>query len=111
MSHLLQPRAVSLKAGMSASALTLVTLMFPTVVLGQGTAQARNAPAPAWSKGILPNSPESYYNAIECGKPSATTKSATWQVDTRRAGRVSGAARADIRKSCILERLLQPGDV
>jgi hypothetical protein len=31
-------------------------------------AQARPAPAPAWSKGILPISPESYYNAIECGK-------------------------------------------
>jgi hypothetical protein len=31
-------------------------------------AQARPAPTPAWSKGILPISPESYYNAIECGK-------------------------------------------
>lgn len=31
-------------------------------------AQARPAPAPAWTKGILPISPESYYNAIECGK-------------------------------------------
>ena len=31
-------------------------------------AQARPAPTPAWNKGILPISPESYYNAIECGK-------------------------------------------
>jgi len=31
-------------------------------------AQARPAPTPAWTKGILPISPESYYNAIECGK-------------------------------------------
>jgi hypothetical protein len=30
--------------------------------------QARPAGPPAWSKGILPISPESYYNAIECGK-------------------------------------------
>lgn len=30
--------------------------------------QVRTAPTPAWSKGILPISPESYYNAIECGK-------------------------------------------
>ncbi len=31
-------------------------------------AEARPAPTPAWNKGILPISPESYYNAIECGK-------------------------------------------
>jgi hypothetical protein len=43
-------------------------LTCPAVVLGQITAQARNAPTPPWSKGILPISPESYYNAIECGK-------------------------------------------
>jgi hypothetical protein len=38
--------------------------------LAQITAQARPAPppAPAWNKGILPISQESYYNAIECGK-------------------------------------------
>jgi hypothetical protein len=30
--------------------------------------QARAPGWPAWSKGILPISPESYYNAIECGK-------------------------------------------
>jgi len=39
-----------------------------TSVLAQIKAQARSAPSPAWSKGILPISQESYYNAIECGK-------------------------------------------
>jgi hypothetical protein len=34
----------------------------------QITAQARSGPGPAWTKGILPISPETYYNAIECGK-------------------------------------------
>ena len=31
-------------------------------------AVARSAPAPPWSKGILPISAESYWNAVECGK-------------------------------------------
>ena len=31
-------------------------------------AQARSAPTPAWDKGILPISAESYWNAVECGK-------------------------------------------
>jgi len=30
--------------------------------------QARTAAAPAWTKGVLPISPESYWNAVECGK-------------------------------------------
>ena len=37
-------------------------------VFAQITAQARPAPTPPWNKGIQPISPESYYNAIECGK-------------------------------------------
>ena len=37
-------------------------------VRAQIKAQARPAPTPPWTKGILPISPESYYNAIECGK-------------------------------------------
>lgn len=32
----------------------------------KGTVRAN--PTPAWGKGILPLTPESYYNAIECGK-------------------------------------------
>lgn len=31
-------------------------------------AQARPNPTPAWGKGIVPLTPEGYYNAIECGK-------------------------------------------
>lgn len=31
-------------------------------------ARARSAPTPAWATGIRPITPESYYNAIECGK-------------------------------------------
>src|SRR4051794_10213783 len=34
----------------------------------QVKAQARTGGAPPWRKGIVPISPESYYNAIECGK-------------------------------------------
>jgi hypothetical protein len=51
----------------------LAFLMFAGDAGAQGAvmqvkAQARPAGTPAWSKGILPISPESYYNAIECGK-------------------------------------------
>lgn len=34
-------------------------------------ATGRPNPTPAWGKGILPLTPESYYNAIECGKQEA----------------------------------------
>ena len=47
-------------------------LMYPALASAQITAQARNAPTPPWNKGILPISPESYYNAIECGKQRGT---------------------------------------
>ncbi len=30
--------------------------------------QARAAATPAWNKGVLPINPESYWNAVECGK-------------------------------------------
>jgi len=33
---------------------------------------------PAWEKGILPISPESYYNAIECGKQGANPACVFW---------------------------------
>lgn len=36
------------------------------------TAQVRPNPTPAWGKGILPLTPESYYNAIECGKQAVS---------------------------------------
>ena len=35
----------------------------------KGTVRAN--PTPAWGKGIVPLTPESYYNAIECGKQDA----------------------------------------
>jgi hypothetical protein len=40
----------------------------PLVAHAQIKGQVRPAATPAWNKGILPISRESYYNAIECGK-------------------------------------------
>jgi hypothetical protein len=52
-----------------------VTTLILALVVGQAVTtaaqikgQARPAVSPAWNKGILPISRESYYNAIECGK-------------------------------------------
>jgi len=57
---------------MNSPTLTLISLMLTLLQASSGPttikAQARPAPTPAWNKGILPISPESYYNAIECGK-------------------------------------------
>ena len=44
--------------------------LLPDRLLAQITAQAPPPATPAWNKGILPISPESYYHAIECGKQS-----------------------------------------
>ncbi|MGE3704677.1 MAG: hypothetical protein AB7I13_05345 [Vicinamibacterales bacterium] len=45
-------------------------------------AQVRPAPTPAWTKGILPISPESYYNAIECGKQGGADPACVfWDTD------------------------------
>lgn len=45
-------------------------------------AQARPNPSPAWGKGILPLTPESYYNAIECGKqPGNDPPCVFWDTD------------------------------
>jgi hypothetical protein len=52
----------------AASALLVVTFRLAAPAAAQVKAQVRPAPTPAWNKGILPISPESYYNAIECGK-------------------------------------------
>jgi len=46
----------------------LAVLLFTSLADAQITAQARPAPTPPWTKGILPINPESYYSAIECGK-------------------------------------------
>jgi hypothetical protein len=48
--------------------LMLLVIGAATQAFAQVKARARPAPTPPWSKGILPISPESYYNAIECGK-------------------------------------------
>ena len=45
-----------------------LALLVPMPMLAQIKAQARSAPTPAWDKGILPISSESYWNAVECGK-------------------------------------------
>ncbi|HWW87308.1 MAG TPA: hypothetical protein VNZ26_27105 [Vicinamibacterales bacterium] len=50
----------------------VVELFQPAALCAQITAQARVAPTPPWDKGIQPISPESYYNAIECGKQGGT---------------------------------------
>src|SRR2546427_8238186 len=52
-----------------AAAFALIAVVCVAARAGaQITAQARPAPTPPWTKGILPISPESYYNAIKCGK-------------------------------------------
>ena len=48
--------------------LAVVTSLVPSHAVAQIKAQVRAAPAPPWSKGILPINRESYYNAMECGK-------------------------------------------
>src|SRR5262245_11523371 len=57
---------------MSNPAISLIAFVLAIIQAASGSttikAQARPASAQAWNKGILPISPESYYNAIECGK-------------------------------------------
>jgi hypothetical protein len=45
-----------------------IVLLQPDPAAAQITAQARSGAKPAWNKGILPISRESYWNAVECGK-------------------------------------------
>lgn len=47
----------------------LAAAVAPAAALAQTTVKAAVPPSePAWDKGILPITPESYYHAIECGK-------------------------------------------
>ena len=52
------------------AAIATFLVSVPSAIAQPGTirAHARSAPTPPWSKGIVPIGPESYYNAIECGK-------------------------------------------
>lgn len=50
------------------AALGLWSCLQTSPAFAQIKGQVRPAPAPPWTKGILPISSESYYNAIECGK-------------------------------------------
>ncbi|MCX6550588.1 MAG: hypothetical protein NTY02_06230, partial [Acidobacteria bacterium] len=43
-------------------------MLWPVQAHAQITAVARPGATPAWNKGMLPISAESYYHAIECGK-------------------------------------------
>ena len=49
-------------------------------VVAQTQVKAQIAPGakPAWEKGILPITPESYYNAIECGKQGGNPACVFW---------------------------------
>jgi hypothetical protein len=46
----------------------VLVLLQATPGVAQIKAKARSGATPPWGKGILPISPESYYNAIACGK-------------------------------------------
>jgi hypothetical protein len=58
----------------------LVALFGAAPAQAQATVKATIAPGakPAWEKGILPISPESYYNAIECGKQGGNPACVFW---------------------------------
>jgi hypothetical protein len=65
------------------SALVFAALTFvgPALADAQITAHVRPA-TPAWNKGILPISAESYYNAIECGKQGGDNPACVfWDTD------------------------------
>ena len=58
-----------------------LSLCVPAPAAAQIKAQVRPA-TPAWSKGIMPISSESYYNAIECGKQGGDNPACVfWDTD------------------------------
>lgn len=65
----------SIAAGVSrriaSIALFVIVLGWPAAANAQIKAQPRKGATPAWGKGILPISRESYWNAVECGKQGA----------------------------------------
>jgi hypothetical protein len=48
--------------------LAAIALALPMRALAQIKAQARAGAKPPWTRGILPISPDSYWNAVACGK-------------------------------------------
>src|SRR4051794_25875653 len=48
--------------------LAFVVSLAPVATFAQLVGHVRHAETPAWTKGILPISAESYWNAVECGK-------------------------------------------
>jgi hypothetical protein len=63
-----RPHELSARWGAHALMVLLLAACQIVPALAQINAQARSGGTPAWDKGILPISQESYYNAIECGK-------------------------------------------
>ncbi|MBQ01928.1 MAG: hypothetical protein CL477_14760 [Acidobacteria bacterium] len=62
-------RGFAARWGLAAVLVLIAAGAWPSDAAAQVTAKARpGATTPPWFKGILPISPESYYNAIECGK-------------------------------------------
>jgi hypothetical protein len=60
----------------------LLTAISPLLAEAQIKPQLRPAPTPAWNKGILPISAESYYSAIECGKQGGDNPACVfWDTD------------------------------
>ncbi len=59
-----------------------IGVLEPALVEAQIKASVRAAPTPAWNKGMLPISAESYYNAIECGKQGGDNPACVfWDTD------------------------------
>jgi len=61
-------RSTSPFGRLALAGLLVSALLVPAAAHAQVKAVARPGAKPAWSKGLRPISPESYYHAIECGK-------------------------------------------
>lgn len=65
----LRPPALTIPTHrLAVAALLACAVLWPAGLHAQVTAVARPGATPAWDKGLLPISAESYYNAIDCGK-------------------------------------------
>ena len=67
---------------LAAAIVVFAAALAPATLHGQIKAQARPAPTPPWTKGIVPIDAESYYNAIECGKQGGDNPACVfWDTD------------------------------